>query len=323
MIVYTANLQHGEGTDAVQDFQRQITALADADLMAIQERTTGETGWNTPMSNAGFAEVWYRENDPGQGDGPAIWRKTSTVTVHTIYEVDLSEGAIGGAWAGSPNVDKAAVGAKLTVNGSQFYFVSTHLAWSAAADSEGSTYSSIRVAQLETLRDWIAANMTGGLDILLAGDLNFGPDYPKNPVGLQFDILGHAGFVDLWTWGIANGVATTNWNDRDLAGGPDMPIGNLTSFTHDTRRIDFILLKKGNGVLTPTAIELPDNRANCSGALTGSPAFCPDTNSLQRWGNSGDFGVRPSDHNFVKATITVASKSAKVHGKGPAKFSIQ
>src|SRR5688572_20201592 len=285
MVVYNANLQHGVGTDGATNFARQVTALADADLMGIHERTTGATGWDSPMSSAGFTEVAYRENDPSQNDGNAIWRKTATVTVVATFQDDLSTGALS-PWQGQPdnptNVDKSVVAALVSVNGSQFYFVSTHLAWSAGADADGSTFSVIRENQLATLRDWMAANLTGGLDILLVGDLNLGPDYPKHAGGLQLDILTHQGFVDLWTWGIANGVATANWGDRDNSGQPDMPVTSLTTRTHDLRRIDYILLKKGNGVLTPLSIDLPDLRANCSGELTGNPAFCPDTNAAQR-----------------------------------------
>lgn len=300
MIVYTANLQHGEGTDAVTNFQRQIDALASADLIAVQERTTGETGWNTPLTNAGFAEAVYRENDPSQGDGNAIWYKTSTVQILQTYQTDLSQDAVS-PWDGIPtNVDKSAVAAKVLISGKQFYFVATHLAWSAGADSNGSTFSAIRVAQIQTLLSWISANLTG-LDVLIAGDMNFGPDYPKNPSGLQIDLF--SDYLDLWTRGITDGKATAVWGDRDSAGGADMPITDLTTRTHDTRRIDYFFLNKNPQTLSFTALDIPDLRATCSVALTGSPAFCPDVDAAQRWGMPDDFGPRPSDHNWLKLTL--------------------
>lgn len=301
MIAYSANLQHGKGTDDAFGFQRQIDHLDDADLIAVQEKGTTETGWNTPLANAGFAEAVYRENDPSTADGNAIWYKTSTVQILQTYQTDLSQGAVS-PWDGVPtNVDKSAVGAKVLISGRQFYFVSTHLAWSAGADSDGSPFSAIRVAQIETLLSWVDNNMTG-LDRLLLGDMNFGPDYPKNPSGLQIDLFSN--YIDLWTVGRNDGKATAVWGDRNSDGTPDMPITDLTTRTHDTRRIDYCFLSKNPQTLAFQSLDIPDLRETCPhGLIAGGafPACTPEVVNL--WDTPDDFGVRPSDHNWLKLTM--------------------
>lgn len=302
-ITYCANVQHGGGTDGVTDYSRQIGILSAADLLGVQERTTGSTGWDAPMNSAGLTEAVYRENDPTQNDGNAIWYKGSKVTILQTYQTDLSQGAIG--WNGSTNVDKSAVAAKVSVEGKTFYFVNTHLAWSAGADSDGSTFSAIRVAQIQELIRWTNSELVGTLGILMVGDFNFGPDYPKAPSGLQIDLITSAGFTDLWTQGISQAKATAAWGDRNSDATADMPIADLTTRTHDTRRIDFCFWR-GNG-LTLNVIDIPDLRANCSGSLvaSGSLPHCSDVTEAQRWDTPDDFGVRPSDHNWIKLTMDI------------------
>lgn len=303
MIAYTANLQHGEGTDGSFNFGRQVTNLSDADVIAVQERSGSETGWDSPLSAAGFVQAVYRPNQIGGGDGNAIWYNSATGTILQTYDHQLSTGAVS-PWDGIPtNVDKSAVAAKIQIAGKIFYFVGTHLCQAAGADSSGSTFSAIRVAQIQELLSWVDSIRNGSSNVIIAGDMNFAPNYPKSPSGLQIDLF-LADYIDLWALGIQNGSAIANWTDRNLDGTPDMPIDYLLSGTHDIRRrIDYLFLHKNSDLLRFTASELPDLRANCSGALTGSPAFCPDTASDQRWGTPDDFGVRPSDHNWLKATF--------------------
>ena len=276
------------------------------DLFAIQERSGSETGWNTPMSNAGLVESVYRPNQIAGSDGCAIWYKSSTVTVLNSYEVQLSIGAQTG-WSGT-NVDKSAVASKVQVEGQKFYFVSTHLCQAAGADSNGALTSVIRENQIKTLLNFIDNNLLG-LDVVIAADFNYGPNYLLNDGGFQIDLFLRAGFVDLWRTGMTNSTATVPWNDRDEAGGADLTVSDDT-ITHDTRRIDSIYLRRVNRALTFTGIQIPDLRANCSGALTGSPLRCPDVASGQLTGTVLDYGVRPTDHNVVKATFNINQQAA-------------
>lgn len=300
--IIQANVQHGVGTDGATNYSRQINTLTSSgiDIVCMQERSTGDTGWNAGMTSAGFTEVVYRENGHGN-DGPSIWIRNSTVTLEAFYDHALSTGATG--WNGQ-NVDKAAVAAKVTVSGETFYVVNTHLAWSAGADCEGCQTSAIREAQLQELLSWIGSTLTGGLDIVLVGDMNLAPDMPKISGGLQLDLL-TADYNDLWQVGLAEGKAVANWGDRN-GDGADMPLSNLGSFTHDTRRIDYGFLIKTASVLSLNTIELPDLRATCPHALSG--VLCsPEVAEDQRWGNSGDSGVRPSDHNWLMITLDINS----------------
>src|SRR5690242_3701217 len=134
---FTFNLQHGEGTDGNFNYQRQIDAMVagSADLVACQERSGTDTGWDTPLANAGMAQAIYNPNQIGGSDGCAIWYKSSTITVLNTWVVQLSIGAQTG-WSGT-NVDKCAVIAKVQAEGQKFYFVGTHLCQAAGADSSG------------------------------------------------------------------------------------------------------------------------------------------------------------------------------------------
>ncbi len=311
---YTANLQHGDGTDGFNNYSRQLSELTRrADIIAVQEKGTTDTGWDAGLAAAGFTQAIYRENDPSQGDGPAIWYRNATVSVIDTWYHDLSEGAAT-AWSGFVNVDKAAVCAKVQVGAKRFYVISVHLAWSKGADSDGSTYSAIRVAQINELLSWINSTFNDGLDIIILGDLNFAPDYPKNPSGLQIDLFTNNGYADLWQSGLTNNTAFVPWMDMNRDGVADMPLSSLGSRTHDTRRIDYYMLKNVVGNLGLKSITIPDLRANCSTALTGSPAYCPDTAADQRWQVADDFGVRPSDHNWVQAVLTLTSGTNNLTG---------
>lgn len=317
----TGNLQHGQGTDSITNHARQITALQNlgADLIAVQERTTAETGWNAPMSSAGLVEAIYHENAPSQGDGPAIWYKASTVTVLQTYSRDLSTGANPSCgianlgWDCSTDVRKAAVAVKLQTNGQTFYFISTHLCWSACADSNGSTFSVQRENQVNDLLSWINSTLTG-FPVLIGLDANFGPDYPKHGGGLVKDLF-TANYDDLWNVGLSRGVATTPWGDRDQDGIADMTpadLGTQTAGTrtHDLRRIDYLFLTKNSTTIRLNNISVPDSRAVCSVALTANGLYkeCPDVNQL--WDVADDQGVRASDHNFIKVILDLTTPPA-------------
>lgn len=307
-VAYTFNLQHGEGTDGVANYARQITAMNGADLIGVQERSSPDTGWDSPMSTAGLSQALYKANQIGGGDGNAIWYKTSTVTILNTYEVQLSIGATS-PWDGGTNVDKCAVAAKVQVEGQKFYFVCTHLCQNAGADSNGGQTSVIREAQIRTLLDWMDDHLLG-LDIVIAADFNYTPGMLLINGGFQMDLFLRAGFVDLWRAGMTNNTAFAPWQDLDGTGGPDQVVSD-SIITHDFRpRIDGIYLKTVNRALTMTSITVPDMRVPCSVSLTGDPLFCPDVAESQRHGNFNDWGVKPTDHNPMKAEFSVNQTAA-------------
>lgn len=320
-----ANLQHGQGTDALFNFQRQIDYMADADIVAVQERTVGETGWDTPLSNAGFSEAVCLQNST-IADANCLWTKNSTVTVNVTYTHALSTGFI--SWDGSTDVDKSAVAAKVTVGGKQFYAVSTHLCWSRCADSSGSQFSVQRVAQETELLNWVSSTLTGGLDVVILGDMNFAPDYPKSPSGLQLDLF-TANYTDLWQAGITTSTAFAPWADRGSTSFPDtgdgvadMPIGNLTTRTSDYRRIDYGFLNQNPTTLSLSSITVLDTRAPCPHALVAGgalPGCTPEVtggpvgDSPNQWDIPEDYGVRPSDHNWIQIVLTISKQKCRFH----------
>lgn len=307
LTAFTFNLQHGQGTDGNFNFQRQIDAMSAGDIIAVQERSGSETGWDTPMVNAGYSQAIYKSNQIGGTDGNAIWYKSSTITVLQTYDVQLSVGAQTG-WSGT-NVDKSAVIAKVQAEGQKFFFVGTHLCQAAGADSNGALTSTIRENQIKTLLDFIDHNLFG-LDVTIAADLNYGiPNYLLNGGGFQEDLFVRAGFVDQWRDGITKGIATVPWANFDGTGGADMVVGE-SIITHDTRWIDSIKKRTVNRALTLTGVQVPDMRVTCSGALTGSPLRCPDVATDQLTGTVLDYGVKPTDHNPMRATFSVNQQAA-------------
>lgn len=303
---WTYNVQHGQNTAGSFDFQGQVDSMA-GDLFAVQERSVPETGWDGPMSSAGLVQAVYRPNQIGGSDGCAIWYKSSTITVLNTYEVQLSVGAQTG-WSGT-NVDKSAVAAKVQAEGQKFYVVNTHLCQAAGADSNGAITSTIRENQIKTLLTFIDQNLLN-YDVALLADFNYGiPNYELNGGGLQEHLFERAGFVDQWREGIARGIATVPWDNRDGTGGNDMVVGE-SIITHDTRWIDSIKKRTVNRALTLSAVQVPDLRATCSGALSGSPLRCPDVASGQLTGTVLDYGKRPTDHNPMWAEWTVNQSAA-------------
>jgi len=273
--------------------------------------------------------------DPSGGDGQAIWIRTATVTANTTYthvltnSANPTSGSTTFGWDGSTDCRRSVAAAKVTSSSVQFYVVSVHLGPSRCNDSSGTLTSVMRESQMNDLNTWITATLTGGLPVVPIGDFNVPPNQAKNGGGNQIDLM-TAVYTDLWQAGLTAGTATANWGDRDGDGIADMPLGSLTTRTHDTRpRIDYIFLTPGVASLTLASIDVPDVRATCSVALTniqgnqctscGSAIKeCPDVSAPSMvWDVPDDQGVRPSDHNWVKAVLTVSVVSKCNHHTNP------
>jgi endonuclease/exonuclease/phosphatase family metal-dependent hydrolase len=322
LVVYTANVQHGQGTDGNFDFSRQVAAIADADLVAVQERTDGETGWDSPLSSAGLDEAVFRENHSSQNDGPAIWYRTAKCAPLETYQTDLQVGTLIG-WDGSTVVNKAAVGVRITCRGRTFYFFSAHLCWSACADSNGAQTSAQREGQLNTLVTWINGIRGSDPNVIVGMDGNFSPTMPKLSGGFQKDIMA-ASYTDLWTAGISASTATANWGDRNNDSIADMPVSDTGTRTHDTRRIDWIWKFTTATLFSLRMISVPDLRATCPHALVAGgnlPSCSPEVTggpgvSGNQWDVEDDFGVEPTDHNLVRVELDfITSNRSSVNGK--------
>ena len=285
----TANLQHGQNTSGGYDYAGQATVLASlADVVNAQEISPGDLpNWDAAFSSLGFSRTPYVENSPQMNDGQVIWYKAAKVTVNTTYSRKLSNGFIG--WDGSTNVDKSAVAIDVTVANKRALIVDTHLCWSRCADTQADVITGKswqREAQAQELLNWVSG--LGHNSIILAGDFDFTPTFSQYPL--------FADYIDAWKLGLQTGTATAPWSDRDEDGVPDMPLGELTTRTHDTRRIDYVFLQGGVGLIN---VELPDLRKPCT-LVNGQ---CPAVQ--QRWGITDDLGVRPSDHNWLRATVVL------------------
>ncbi|MFN2529797.1 MAG: endonuclease/exonuclease/phosphatase family protein [Pyrinomonadaceae bacterium] len=287
--VVTANLQHGQNTANVFDYAGQARILASlADVVAAQEVSPGDLpSWDAVFSSLGFDRTVYIENSTQINDGQVIWYRTAKITVNVTYTHSLSSGFI--SFDGSTSVDKSAVAIDVTMADKRALIVDTHLCWSKCADS---------FADIETGKSWQrdaqARELTSWIDnlsynsIILAGDFDMTPTFP------QYEIF--ASYIDCWKLGLQLGIATADWSDRDDDGLQDMPLGELTTRTHDTRRIDYVFLQGAVGLIS---IDLPDVRQPCA-LINGQ---CPAVQ--QRWGITDDLGVRPSDHNWLRATTVL------------------
>jgi endonuclease/exonuclease/phosphatase family metal-dependent hydrolase len=287
--VITANLQHGQNTASVFDYAGQAQVLASlADVVSAQEVSPGDLpNWDAAFSSLGFNRTIYAENSAQMNDGQVIWYRAAKVTVTATYSHKLSNGFIG--FDGSTNVDKSAVAIDATIGDKRALIVDTHLCWSKCADSQADVdtgKSWQRDAQARELNTWIAT--LGYNTIVLAGDFDMTPTFPQYPL--------FADYIDAWKLGLQQGTATAAWSDRNTDGLPDMPLGELTTRTHDTRRIDYVFLQGAVGLVS---IDLPDLRRPC--ALVDGQ--CPAVR--QRWGITEDLGVRPSDHNWLRATVVL------------------
>jgi hypothetical protein len=259
-----------------------------ADVVSAQEVTPGDLpNWDAAFSSLGFSRTPYAANSTQINDGQVIWYKAAKVTVNTTYSRKLSEGFI--SFDGSTSVDKSAVAIDVTIANKRTLIVGTHLCWSKCADSPADVVTGKswqRDAQARELINWIAG--LGHNTVILAGDFDMTPAFPQYPL--------FADYTDAWKLGLQNGTATAEWSDRDGDGVSDMPLDDLNTRTHDTRRIDYVFLKGGAGLI---GIDLPDLRKPCT-LVNGQ---CPAVQ--QRWGITDDLGVRPSDHNWLRATVVL------------------
>ena len=285
----TANLQHGQNTATVYDYAGQAQALASlADVIAAQEVTPGDLpNWDAAFSNLGFNRTPYIANSTQINDGQVIWYRAARLTVNNTYSRKLSEGFI--SFDGNTSVDKSAVAIDVTIDDKRALIVDTHLCWSKCADSladveTGKSWQ--REAQARELLSWIDG--LGYNSIILAGDFDLTPTFPQYPL--------FANYIDAWKLGLQLGTATASWSDRNEDGVPDMPLGELTTRTHDTRRIDYVFLQGAVGLI---GVDMPDLRKPC--ALVDGQ--CPAVR--QRWAITDDLGVRPSDHNWLRATVAL------------------
>jgi endonuclease/exonuclease/phosphatase family metal-dependent hydrolase len=287
--VITANLQHGQNTANVFDYAGQARVLASlADVIAAQEVSPGDLpNWDAAFTELGFNRTIYVANSTQMNDGQVIWYRAARVTVNTTYSHKLSSGFI--SFDGSTSVDKSAVAIDVMVGDKRSLIVDTHLCWSKCADSfadieTGKSWQ--REAQARELNSWVAS--LGYNSIILAGDFDMTPLFPQYPL--------FASYIDAWKLGLQLGTASAAWADRNGDGLSDMPLGHLTTRTHDTRRIDYVFLQGQVGLI---AIDLPDLREPCP-LINGQ---CPAVQ--QRWGIADDLGVRPSDHNWLRATVVL------------------
>ena len=285
----TANLQHGQNTATVYDYAGQAQVLASlADVIAAQEVTPGDLpNWDAAFSNLGFNRTPFIANSTQINDGQVIWYRAARLTVNNTFSRKLSEGFI--SFDGNTSVDKSAVAIDVTIDDKRALIVDTHLCWSKCADSladveTGKSWQ--RDAQARELLSWI--DSLGYNSIILAGDFDLTPTFPQYP---QF-----ANYIDAWKLGLQLGTATATWSDRNDDGVPDMPLGELTTRTHDTRRIDYVFLQGAVGLI---GVDMPDLRKPC--ALVDGQ--CPAVR--QRWAITDDLGVRPSDHNWLRATVAL------------------
>jgi PKD repeat protein len=156
--------------------------------------------------------------------------------------------------------------ATINVNGKLISFFSTHFQWPSTASAERQVEANQMVA--------FAAQFAEPR--IIAGDLNAQVYTPEVETVLQQ-------YYGAWDQAVSSGVAT---------GYPDNPPSAETRTRRS--RIDHIFYSKGASGTSVTDAEVPDQRAPNTAALV-----------VVKIGTTDDNGVRPSDHNFIEATLTV------------------
>ena len=156
--------------------------------------------------------------------------------------------------------------ATINVNGKLISFFSTHFQWPGSASGE----RQVEANQLVAFASKFAEPR------IIAGDFNAQVYTTEIGIILQQ-------YYGAWDEAISKGVATAY---------PDNPPGTLTRTRRS--RIDHIFYAKGASGVSVAAAEVPDQRVpNTAGLVT------------VKIGTTDDEGVRPSDHNFIEATLTV------------------
>jgi PKD repeat protein len=156
--------------------------------------------------------------------------------------------------------------ATINVNGKLISFFSTHFQWPGTASAE----RQVEANQLVAFASKFAQPR------IIAGDLNAQVYTPEVETVLQQ-------YYGAWDEAVSKGLATSY---------PDNPPSTLTRTRRS--RIDHIFYSKSASGVSVTEAEVPDQRAPNTAALV-----------VVKIGTTDDKGVRPSDHNFIEATLTV------------------
>jgi len=156
--------------------------------------------------------------------------------------------------------------ATINVNGKLISFFSTHFQWPEGASGERQTEANQLVAFASKFAE----------PRIIAGDLNAQVYTPEVETILQQ-------YYGAWDEAINKGVATSY---------PDNPPSSMTRTRKS--RIDHIFYAKGATGVSVAGAAIPDQRAPGTAALV-----------TVKIGTTDDKGVRPSDHNFVEATLNI------------------
>jgi PKD repeat protein len=156
--------------------------------------------------------------------------------------------------------------ATINVNGKLISFFSTHFQWPGTASAQ----RQVEANQLVAFASKFAQPR------IIAGDLNAQVYTPEVEIVLQQ-------YYGAWDEATSKGVATSY---------PDNPPSTLTRSRRS--RIDHIFYSKSASGVSVVGAAVPDQRAAGTAALV-----------TVKIGTTDDKGVRPSDHNFVEATLTL------------------
>jgi endonuclease/exonuclease/phosphatase family metal-dependent hydrolase len=138
---------------------------------------------------------------------------------------------------------------------------------------------SVRAVQAQELVAWAEGF---GEPRLIDGDFNDNP-------GASSTSTMAADYIDVYRQAKADGHTTTY---------PD----NTTGRTHGCSILDYLWLSKDAAEVGVVNATVPDLRA--------TPLSNPNPAVTEKIGCSDDYGVRPSDHNMVKATFTLGGAAA-------------
>ncbi|HXF12504.1 MAG TPA: PKD domain-containing protein [Terriglobales bacterium] len=156
--------------------------------------------------------------------------------------------------------------ATINVNGKLISFFSTHFQWPEGASAQ----RQVEAKQLVAFASKFAEPR------IIAGDLNAQVYTTEVQTILQQ-------YYGAWDEAVSKGVATAY---------PDNPASSTTRSRKS--RIDHIFYAKAATGVSMAGAQVPDQRAPGTGALV-----------TVKIGTSDDKGVRPSDHNFVEATLNL------------------
>jgi len=261
--VMQCNVQHSYGTDNVSNVQRQMNVVASHSphVVTMNEVFSGMAARYLGDLQIATGKKWYEHYAE---DFPGKGEGNVILSVFPFTGSAFHQYKT--VLVSGLNETMSAIMNSFKINGLLVNLFSTHFAW-----NNGAAETAARKEQVGELITWMAA--FAGFK-LVSGDLNV---TAINSDGSLTALINN--YTDAWSNALSRSVATAY---------PDNPVSQYTRTRHT--RLDYQFFNTGKG-WTVASAQIPDTRV--------PPLLNPNPKVLEKLGTADDYGVRPSDHNWL------------------------